>query len=356
MNGEENALIFIEELSSLGLAHEEALLYVSILRKGGVEGIEADGQALTNLVGLALVRSEIDERGKPFLVATHPRIAVNSLINRVVWANQPADAGRGTAAEDEMIASHQADLAPLVVGLEGLLQRGETPPLVAYEDADAFAAALVDAIAEADVQVRGVTARGWLPNIALVWGAICDALGRGIPYYRLSDLVTWVSWGYAINRRDVRESGVRLRISTSAIADKYFIVDDHSAFIFESGPSEGRFTSSGTRMRNRLLVAGLVDSFDDAWEAGVPAEAALDATERLRGDFLARARGVAPDALDVAAKIFDYGVYCSYTPDERATARALLADGMVRGCGNAFGVDDCLIPAIEDDLRSALGI
>lgn len=356
MASEENGLTFIEGLSGLGLSPEEALLYVSILRKGGVESATADGDALTSLVRLALVRSETDERGNPFLVATHPRIAVNSLINRAVWAKQSTGGGRGTAAEDEMIALRRAELGVLVGGLEGLLQRGETPPLVAYEDPDAFAAALVDTIVEADTRVRGVTARGWLPNIALVWSAICDAMDRGIPYYRLSDLATWVSWGYAINHRDVRELGVRLRISRSAIADKYFVVDDHSAFIFEAGSSEGWFTSSGTRLRNKLLVAGLGDSFDDVWEAGVPAEAALDATERLRGDYLARARGVAPDALELAVKIYDYGVYCSYTPDEQAAAQALVSEGVVRSCGSAFGVDDCLIPAIEDDLRSALGL
>lgn len=109
-------------------------------------------------------------------------------------------------------------------------------------------------------------------------------------------------------------------------------------------------------MRNKLLVAGLVDSFDEAWASGIPADAALHATERLRGVFLARAQDVAPGALDLATKIYDFGVYCSFTPDERLVAQALVAEGLVRGCGNAFGVDDCLIPAIEVELATEFGL
>lgn len=348
--------LILEGLCGLGLSRTQAGLYLGVLHSGGVEAVENRGDELRVLAELGLVRTELDELGRSFLVATHPRIAVSSLVNRIAWRSRPPDTGRGTLAADQLVDEYMAANDALTSSLESLLERGETPALVAYEDGDAFAAALVDAIAVAELQVRGITARGWLPNIALVWGAICDAMKRKVPYNRLSDLGTWISWGDAINRRDVLETGVRLRIATQPVADKYFIVDETSAFVFETADPEGRFAGAGTMMRNRMLVASLVATFDDAWDSGIPAADAFDASERLRPDYLLRAEESGADAVRVAERIFDFGVYCSYTKDERRVADNLVARGLVRPVGDAFGVEACLAPNLEIELAAQLGI
>jgi hypothetical protein len=305
------------------------------------------------LTELGLARAEFTSGGDVIVVASHPRSGIGGLILKKMWAANPLAASTNTdqpllaAQESSSLLDDLADSAGEVLALSA------TPALAAYRVPDDVVSALSDAIASTDREICGITARGWLPNLALVWQAITAALRRGVVYRRISDLETWIAWGQAFDRRDVRDRGIQVRVARHVLLEKFYVMDGRTSFVFESDSTPGAFVAAATRTTNAELAQRFSRRFEEIWQQCMDSNRLIAAAERLRPLFAARARERCPRDVEIALEVFDFGVYYDVAT-ARPSVDRLREAGVVETAGTAFGSPDCVVPAIRSELLAAL--
>jgi hypothetical protein len=328
MAGNQRRQDLLAMLSKIGLEEQEAEVYLRILdyqmeRRSAVPvALLCGGDEIQELVSrfqeLGLVFESLSEYGIPIVHAIDPVIASRSLFSRLLWETCPSETMIQDleATERDRLAKLK-DLAMLIEKeLASYYFHPQSTEAVVAIDQHSISEELAAALRSAHHVMLGVTAPIWTPRIDLVWETIKERIESGVEYYRLADPCTFVSFGHSINKRDVLEVGVQLRIlPRGRIQEKFFVVDENLAFIFWPPDPASRFPLEASKTTIPIVVSREITIFEHLWALAVPAEQLFPEMERIRSQFAEecdRALGISHGRL-VGEQLFDYGKFCFRT-------------------------------------------
>jgi len=180
--------------------------------------------------------------------------------------------------------------------------------------------------------IRGVTVPRWAPGLPLVWEAIRNRRSCGIEYWRLADELTFASFGSAINRRDIQQVGVALRVAPRRLlSQKFFIVDQEAVFVFWDSPAGSPFPLKASVTSTQAIVQKCISWFDDLWGRAVPAESLLAEFDAFRTPFVAKCRSLLGESGERAGHgLVDYGRFYFDGDWQSEELRTLLSVGYVQ--------------------------
>jgi hypothetical protein len=323
-------------LSKLGFPFHAGDIYVYLLKSGGLavdsltksslESSDDFEEGLHWLIEQGYVYEQMDEKGVLRYAPSDPLIVSSSLFDRFLWLRMRFDT-RGLPPtlsdreiqslpddEKEKILSYRRNCDEFVRCLSGYYsKRGNEGGLEYIRDEKQLAAVLSEAISSATESIFGVTTLPWTPNLPLVWGSLKAKIAQGVVYRRIADEITFISFGYAINKRDVETIGVQLRVMEAEKIDrKFYLIDDRLAINFW-GTWPAKYGFEATRVERKWFVKQFKRKAEELWAAGVPAITCIDYATELRKQFIQRAQELAEDKgdLDLLRNIFDLGVFAT---------------------------------------------
>jgi hypothetical protein len=275
---------------------------------------------------------EIDDNGCPQLIPIDPVLVGTALLNRWSWHYPPFDHRRTTSpgASVPDIIETAKRLAQRLLR-DAPAHRDEAQGFRYLNGEDTISNFIAASIDQADA-VFGLTAAQWTSNLPLIWAAIQRRLRSGLHYRRIAGETTIVSFGHAINKRDVLDVGVQLRATlASRLSEVYYLLKAkgrYSAIVFNEAQLESR--REATFIDNQALLHPLRERAEYLWETSVPAALIFDFMEGIKEEYLAKVRAELGQTVElIAARIFDRGVFTELDdvePTERTLAIQTLAD------------------------------
>jgi hypothetical protein len=168
----------------------------------------------------------------------------------------------------------------------------------------------------------GMSATEWASNLPLIWAALVKRIGEGLRYRRLAGEGIFVAFGHEINKRDVLEVGVNLRILQESQLNPIFYLattpESEICLTFNDVQARLAGRREATSFANKVLVTRFREIAEAKWEAAVPAATMFRFMDELREDYLKKVQDtLGAQATEVAVQIFDRGVFADF-----------------RGCGN----------------------
>lgn len=357
-----------QSLEAIGLSSEDANVYLAILLSYSADGpastlvYDLDNPAITRLKDSGLLLVQVDESGMHHVAPVAPRIASRAIYSRRLWTICPSwiPITKLPKEDQNRISALYRACGRLEESLSAIYK--PAPRSAGFETvpSDMVSQQLAACLQRATRIIRGITAPSWAPDIAIIWESIKERIASGVTYKRLADEATFVSFGLWINRRDVLEVGVKLRIlPAAALRDKFFLVDDALAFSFWRPSPRKPFSLEATKTTLDMFVRQFRDSFDALWEAGIPAERLFPKMEEVRANFTKRCGdvlGTEPFA-GFSEGLVDYGIFfqpsseASQSNAFRQAMHALSAANLVVQSPDG---GDRLIPNILEDLKQII--
>lgn len=247
-------------------------------------------------------------------VALAPSIVARSLYARFLWRYTPLEHALSRLSPKERLTLER--YGKLCQTMEELASEIYQPPdlnqtLVMYQP-DECPNALAVALRDASQEILGVTVPPWVPNISVIWETLRERMEKGVRYRRICDEVTFISFGHLMNRRDVLEVGVRLRvISHERILDKFFLIDHNAVFVLHPMKRRRGFGLEATRLTAEAFVNRYRNTFELMWRAGISGRDLIAYMDTVRDSFLSRCQEAAGDVgKRLGAALFDYGKFC----------------------------------------------
>lgn len=310
-------------LRKLGLSELESIAYMEIItcyfkisQPSNSKSIEHtfDHNTVNHLQELGLLYISKDYSGNTVIRIADPRIASRSIYSKYLWSLCPSEGMLRNLSDKQ---KHGAlSFRNSCLQFEQCLGKLFTPSIssdnVLMINNEAISGELATCIRSAKKSIRGITIPIWAPDISLVWETIKDRIVEGISYNRLADEITLISFGHIINKRDIEEIGVGLKIlPRHRFQEKYFIIDDEIAFIFWPSGPRNNFPLEASMTRMPMFVFRCCHNFDSLWEEAIPAESLLPHMDKLRNNFIDNCENALGKAIRRAAELlFDYGKFC----------------------------------------------
>jgi hypothetical protein len=308
-------------LTDLGISDEYSEVYFIVCAHGPITvadlrrrltqpAIVEEAVAKLEKLGLAF-STQFD--GERQYEATPARLAMRSMVLDKLWREVPSEeyvrrlppdmSKKLTQWEQRCMscASRLEAFAPLPSPL-----RREPYRIIGD---DAISGFLMKSVARGRFVLRAIVAPPWVGKLPMIWSAVTYIRGLGASYYRLSDQETFASFGYKINKRDMEDVGVELRIlrRDPMSVPKIYLVDDSLAAVLQKDDSGERCTV----YENPQEIDGQKAEFKGLWDESVPAEILLEQLEEQRGTFIRNAKELLTNAeLEAYGFLLDYGVFC----------------------------------------------
>ena len=349
----------------LKLPEKAMSLYVTIIRCGKIEQKLVENKDDANwLLKHGFIFEYMDENDKTWYVPVDPEIVALSLSYNYKWSkgvlgNSTDGLNNRSLIEINTYESYCKDFSKL---LKNVHKRANIEGVFYVRGSDEFGTLLSNIIASAQRSIFGVVTPRWLPKISLVWASLVNKMREGVPYYRVSDYITFLAFGYKINKRDIYDVGVKLKVIPSRIvSQKFFLVDNKVALIFWKEKFGKFFSFEGTFIDNPGVLKMLIKTKERLLKLGIDGHECLKCLREIRESYLLNAREVLrkEDKLKFLEKIFDYGVFFLsgvnfekyYDLLEELTKRGLikpLGPEYLSYGGSAY------IPAIEKEFMKCL--
>jgi len=308
----------------LGIPVDSGKLYLNILRHGHClitdlvsENSYVEQDLLDKLNWLhrnGLVFLKLNAQQRQEVEALDPRIVARSFYSRFLWRHVPLE---------EMLSSQNQKKQELLNNYHELCRAMEKILYEVYRPqevqkgltmfgSEEASNALAKILSEAHKEILGITVPPWEPDVALIWETLKDRMSNGIKYKRICDEVTFISFGHLINKRDVLQTGVNLKVlNHQHITDKFYVVDRSSVFVIWPSATTQDFSLEATHITTRTLVDRYVKTFEKMWRKGMAAKKLILEMEEVRASFVSRCRTVAGDNGEQLGKnMFDYGKFC----------------------------------------------
>ena len=357
----------VEVMVRLGFTTAEASAYRRLIAPAVISdnaAIGTDSPPDTVLVALekaGLVARETSDAGAPWFEVVDPRIASRALYARFLWSHCPSE-GHIIGLSDDVrttLVRHREDCSrfeALALPFVAVSGRSDSLEMIAGES---ISESIAVSLAQTQRTIRGITLPSWAPHTSVVWETIRSRLRAGVSYLRLADEWTLIGFGHAINKRDVLEAGVNLRLHRrEQFAEKYFICDDRVAIIFWPADPSSSFPLEATRTMMPAFIGRCTEAFDGIWNRAVSATDLFPHIEELRCRYIASVLSALGDTCAAAAAtLFDYGKFC-YRADGSPqygigaeSLRELRAKGFVVPLPTE---EWALVPNVVDTVRSLL--
>ncbi|MBA3910554.1 MAG: hypothetical protein C0524_11870 [Rhodobacter sp.] len=332
---------------AFGFRKDDAVLYSHILRCGSVSfqqlliatRIEPDclRAALRKLVLLCLISEQRDTERTRF-VAISPAQVWDALMFDTLWRTA-TDAVSGLHVMPMPGEARAAGIAAIRSAAIALVpNQGKSPFWYRknFDDTDQFALACSGALYDARTSVVSAERPPRLPQTALFWPAIVACCARGVRYTRYATVDEIFVHGIDIVTRDTKDMRIDLRIApAAAFSGSMFLVDDTTLFIF--GTDSGTAGFSARQSRNPAVVERhILRKLAPLAAAAVPfAEVighVIDHVETPRSEI---ARAADHTVFDLVARL---GRFAVIGPDQRASAEALAAQGLLQPVPGGYAV------------------
>lgn len=245
--------------------------------------------------------------------ATPAKLAMSSMIIDRMWKEVPSEdylhrAPRNVSDQLEHLRRQCTSCATRLEALAPLPAPLRREPYWIQGD-DAISGFLMKAIARGRSVLRSIVAPPWIGKLPMVWSAVTYIRGLGASYYRLSDPETFASFGYQINKRDMEDVGVELRILRvdPLNVPKIYLVDDSLAAVLTKDASgDGCVVYEMPKEIDNQKA-----SFTRLWDDSVAAEVLLMQLRKQRTSLLNSAREyLSGPELEAYELLLDFGVFC----------------------------------------------
>jgi len=322
-NASQEIDIISQLLLDLGLSELETETYTTVLSSvTQTEPISSpqrclshyDTSALKRLEELGLVIMSKTEQGDESVSLNDPRIISRAMYSRYLWTLCPSEAfisdlSELQRAELKSYCEKCAELERLVAYIHPLVIPSQDVIMI---PASRISEHLSQCLKQANDMICGITIPQWAPNISVIWETLKDRIGAAVKYYRLADETTFISFGHAINYRDVIKVGVDLRLlRREAFKEKFFVVDKRTAMIFWPVAPNDIFPLEASETRMPLFVNRCQKEFDYLWQQAIPAKELFPYMEQIRERFISECeRKFGSDIRRTSELLFDYGKYC----------------------------------------------
>jgi hypothetical protein len=353
-------------LEAIGVSAQDAEVYLRILFSCGQNSSiplktppSSEEASINRLKDSGLLLVGLDEHGARQVVPVDPRLASRAIYSRRLWSICPSWVPITSlpTSDQKLIAALHRACRQVEEALSTIYK--PAPRSVGFETVPSAMVSqeLAACLQRASKIIRGITVPSWAPDVAIIWESIKERIASGVTYRRLADEATFISFGLWINRRDVLEVGVNLRIlPAAALRDKFFLVDDAVAFSFWRPNPKKPFSLEATKTTLDMFVRQFRDSFDTLWEAGLPAEKLFPKMEPIRTNFAKRCR----DALigepfpNFSEGLVDFGMFFQPPSDAPTPETFNQAIQALRAANLVIQSPDGserVIPNIVDDLK-----
>lgn len=177
-----------------------------------------------------------------------------------------------------------------------------------------------------------ISAAEWSANLPLVWTVLVQRLKEGMQYLRVVSPLEFVAFGWRINKRDVEEIGVNLRVITKTLLSPFYLFmgnDFMSALVFT--PLQQREAiPRATYVMLKPLVQRSEEMFYALWQTAKPAYSVLHFLEAYRVEYLSTALSACgKKGMIVAEKIFDMGIFSELFPEDNLSVDCLVKASLI---------------------------
>ena len=207
---------------------------------------------------------------------------------------------------------------------------------------------LAENILSAHQEIQGIVIPDWLPNIALVWESLVEKMRHGVEYKRISDELTWIAFGYEINKRDILEAGVNLKIQIrEKIPEKFFLIDDKKCLIFSPICKNNKFNMEMTLVSNPFIINAQQQKFKEIWNKSLDALVLLKYSKKLRKEYINKIEKEKQGIKEFLMGLYDYGVFYDKIAISQKDIVELKRKSLVRYYSNSKSK---LLPNIHDEI------
>lgn len=305
----------IVAFADLEIPMDQAKAYLSLLGAGSWSEDEAQPEiGWLETEGLAF--SELSDDNRLHFFPLDPTLVLTAFYYRQLWhyTSREGDISTLPASTQSRLLSLGRSVALLSTALADRSNRRQRPGgFVFLEGRSKISTFLVQLINDAS-EVFSVTAAEWTTNLPLIWAALVRRLANGMVYRRVCSELVLVAFGQAINRRDVFEVGVDLRVlPRSAIREVFHLATaagTTTALLFHAEPLATDRKARATFIDNASLVRRFTERAQNYWSHAVPAGPLLERIDNLSAEYLERVKdSLGTMAAAVAREVFDYGVF-----------------------------------------------
>ncbi|HSY49142.1 MAG TPA: hypothetical protein VLC46_10050 [Thermoanaerobaculia bacterium] len=278
------------------------------------------------------------------LLPTPGELLVPSLLYRLEWAYPPFGHPDRRTYEEVRVA------------LEHSLDGAETASVEVPAASQTLVGAQIDAfVARVIVDsaiVRALSAAEWSSNLPLRWSAITEGMRDGMEYHRVVSPLGLAAFGWDINRRDVHDVGIDLRVSLRSQTSPFYLFANSerslAALVFVP-PMGSRGEPRATYTHLAELTNRFLEIFNGIWKDAVPATYVLEQLRLRRQAFIDAASDAGgARAADVAATLFDKGIFAEVSATDEAVS-TLVARGLVIFSRYTIGLTS-LVPNLTDTI------
>lgn len=299
----EISLLFKE----IGIDENIANLYIYILTnspvsdseiKKGFKNRKIDSH-IQQLSSIPLISFDLDKNMQTIYYAIKPSTAFKAISDQELWHRYPSTKSLVTL-QDEEISRFILNFKKIGENLDPLYKRRSSigiNSLRIARDENQLSTFLCETISLANSEILAVSSPPLLPKIALIWNELCKKIKLGVEYKRIIDLWEMSYHGYEVKRRDVEETGVKLRIIKKSKLDrKFYVVDDSHVVLFRPDLLRSKgFSLEGQVIKNKALSKKFKEYFNKLWKEAIPAEDVLKHMSEIRNKLLQSAMEVLDD-------------------------------------------------------------
>lgn len=279
-----------QSMRRLGYSRTEAEVYLHVLTGEGLRNLP---NAISSLEASNAAKRLLDERligkgkGKGNYYAIDPKICWSERDIEQVWAedlslaevrNLPPSEDNDANWKRQIRYELAASAARLYDDRVDLPDQG-SEFTVAHDLK--FEQSTVEAINQARVAVRAVSRTPRWGNVSKIWIALSDQMARGVEYRRITNIPEVIDHGLGIVRRDILQTGVKLRIVENESLDRAFYLSDNQLIVLRYPTGETIVSSKTSRLSENLKY------FENRWgSVAVPGLSVVEALQQA-GDRVA---------------------------------------------------------------------
>lgn len=180
-----------------------------------------------------------------------------------------------------------------------------------------------------------ISAAVWATNLPLIWAALKKRLEEGLDYRRVATLASFIAFGYEINRRDLLELHINLRVVTEQAPSPILYVittsDATRVLLFNDVQLQQTGRKEATFVTHPRLVESLAEVAERIWISATPAIDLLAPMHQIRHRFLdAIVSRLGFAHAETAEAIFDYGVFADTSLSATDHLSALEREGFIQ--------------------------
>lgn len=282
------------------------------------------------------------------LLPTPYEILIPSLLHRLDWSYPPfagLPATERQQLQDDLLELRENSPATFSIPLV-------SPELPRTIEGAAHIDTFVAGILKEAEEVRALSAAEWSTNLPLVWAALVQEMERGMTYRRIVSPLGLAAFGWKINDRDTRETGVNLRVHLSPSLSPFYLFTGpklRSALVF-AHPTCDDTQRRATYTALGQLTQRLSEMFDDLWQTAVPAQSVLRRLRTHAPHYVERAHRFHGDAgARVATALFDKGIFAELAEEDQEFLSSLVDSGVAIRSKFKIGLTNC-VPNIVDEI------